>query len=383
MMANHRRRDEPGEPAAVQAPDGATLAAAGAMPVAAAGGGDPCSNGAGATATGKGTWLVPPVGYPLERHEWFGGLRGILSTTRTRRRARRALADYLGVRRVWLTSSGRAALTVALRVLAASTPARRQVVVPAYTCYSVASAIVRAGLEMRLADYRPDSFEIDPDSLANACDAMTLAVVATHLCGLPMDLAPFHAATAASGALLVDDAAQALGARRGGRPCGAAGDLGILSFGRGKPLTTLGGGALLADSTELVQRIEPEASRLTPPAAGSSVRAAAQAALYTTLLNPSVYWLPSRLPCLKIGETEFEPGFTIGAMPAFKFGLLRATLGRLDAVNELRRRSAERLRLALSGIPGIRLIETPSQTHASYLRFPVLVEEAACRAPLI
>ncbi|MGD8397049.1 MAG: DegT/DnrJ/EryC1/StrS family aminotransferase, partial [Candidatus Eiseniibacteriota bacterium] len=42
-----------------------------------------------------------------------------------------------------------------------------------------------------------------------------------------------------------------------------------------------------------------------------------------------------------------------------------------------------RLRLALSGIPGIRLIETPSQTHASYLRFPVLVEEAACRAPLI
>ncbi len=323
------------------------------------------------------TRLVPPVGYPLHSSELWMAARSVITRSRTRRRARRALCDYLGVRRVWLYSSGRAALTVALRGLAAARPERRQVVLPAYTCYSVAGAVARAGLTVRLVDLIDGTFEIDPEALARVTGPETLALIAPHLLGYPMDLHPFREVATEHGACLIDDAAQALGARLGGRPCGAGGDIGILSFGRGKPLTTLGGGALVCDNPELISLLEPSAHDVGSPGRLASTMAAAQAGIYTQLLHPRIYWLPSRLPFLKIGQTKFETDFPIRNMPAFKFGLLRGALRRLDMVNERRRLTAERLDRGLAGLAGSTPIAAPSNGFSFYLRYPLLLPDGA------
>jgi dTDP-4-amino-4,6-dideoxygalactose transaminase len=327
--------------------------------------------------------LVPPAGFPLAAHEVLDGMRGVISEPRTRRRARRALADYLAVRRVWLFSSGRASLTVALRALAGARPERRQVVMPAFTCYSVASAVVRAGLTVRLVDLAADGFEIDAESLERAVGDDTLAIVATHLLGLPTDLRPFRRAATAHDAWLVDDAAQALGARLKGQAIGGAGDLGLVSFGRGKPLSTLGGGALACDNPALIDLIEPVASAVERPGRLASTRAACEAGLYSWLLRPEVYWLPSRLPFLKIGVTEFDTEYPIHGQPGFKSGLLRATLERLDHVNEQRRQTAEHLALGLRGLPQVVLPAPPPDSYAYFLRFPLLVPGASERERLI
>ena len=88
-----------------------------------------------------------------------------------------------------LTSSGTAALCIALAALRALEPQRRCVVLPAYTCPLVAEAVLGAGLTPRLCDTRPGHFDFDPGQLADCCDADTLAIVSTHLAGRVADMA--------------------------------------------------------------------------------------------------------------------------------------------------------------------------------------------------
>ncbi len=323
--------------------------------------------------------LVPPVGFPLAPDEVSRAVRGVFFEARVRRKARRALCDFLGVRRAWCLNSGRAALTLALRTLAGRYPERREVVLPAYTCYSVPAAVVRAGLTVRLVDLVPGSFDVDLEELEGVLSERTLAVVAPHLLGFPMDLGALRERTQKAGAFLIDDAAQGLGARRQARPSGGGGDVGVLSFGRGKPVTTLGGGALVCDDPELVQLFEPVMAGLERPARLASCRTAVEAALYGFLLRPEVYWLPSRLPFLKVGHTEFDPEFPIRSLASIKYGLLVQGFKRLDLVSEARRRIAERLIAGFKGVQELELFEKPAEGYATYLRFPMLCRDREAR----
>src|SRR5262249_25886987 len=95
--------------------------------------------------------LVPPAGAPLPvRHI----LRAMVPEREHRRGSAELLVDHLGPHNSVFVSSGRAALTILLKVLREGSD-RREVVIPAYTCFSVPSAVVRAGLTIRLCDVDP------------------------------------------------------------------------------------------------------------------------------------------------------------------------------------------------------------------------------------
>jgi dTDP-4-amino-4,6-dideoxygalactose transaminase len=323
--------------------------------------------------------LTPPAGFPLGPGDVVSSLAGALAAGRAAERLGRALADRLGVRQAWPVSSGRAGLALVLAVLRRLDPGRDEVVVPAYTCYSVPSAVVRAGLRVRLVDLASRGFDLDPAALREAVGPRTAAIVAAHLLGYPLDLAPVHTAARAAGAVVIDDAAQALGARVRGRPAGAGGAVGLLSFGRGKPLSALGGGAILCDEPQLVEPIGQAVAAL--PGAGRTKAAvtALEAALYSPLLHPGIYWLPARLSFLKIGITEYDPDFPIARLDGFRSGLARRGLPRLEAANEARRRAAERLGQRLAGVEGIELVPAPPAGDPIFLRFPVLLASAELR----
>ena len=107
----------------------------------------------------------PPVGYRFPMAALLrGAFQAASADASIRDVLERELADHFRLRHVVALSSGKAALTIILIALKALT-GRRKVILPAYTCYSVPSAIVKAGLDMVPCDIARNSFDYDYDRL--------------------------------------------------------------------------------------------------------------------------------------------------------------------------------------------------------------------------
>jgi dTDP-4-amino-4,6-dideoxygalactose transaminase len=163
-------------------------------------------------------------------------------------------ADFCGV----ATSVGVGNGTDALELIFAALGIGRgdEVIVPANTFVATAEAVCRAGARPRFVDVLPDTLEADPDAVAAAVGPRTAAVVAVHLYGQPADVGRLRAVTHRHGLALVEDAAQAHGARFAGRRVGSLGVAAAFSFYPGKNLGALGdGGAVVSHDPALVERI--------------------------------------------------------------------------------------------------------------------------------
>lgn len=158
----------------------------------------------------------------------------------------RAMADRLGVRGAVAVSSGTAALHLAL--LALGVGPGDEVLVPSYACAALLHAARAAGATPRLVDVDPATFNIDPDAAKRVRSPRCRALIVVHAFGLPADLD----ALLALGVPVIEDAAQALGARHGTRPVGSAGAVGITSFYATKLMTTGEGGMLFGDDERIL-----------------------------------------------------------------------------------------------------------------------------------
>ena len=144
-----------------------------------------------------------------------------------------------------------------------------------------------------------------------------------HQYGLPVDLDRARLLAEAHGALVIEDAAQGAGAWWRHRRLGAWGDLGVLSFGRGKGMTAGGGGALLASGTsrEAVARTGTGSrGRREDGEPASLARLAAQA----LLSHPMLYGVPARMPWLALGDTPFHEPWVPRAIDAAQAGVLES-----------------------------------------------------------
>jgi perosamine synthetase len=160
----------------------------------------------------------------------------------------RAIARAVGTGYAAAVSSGTAALHLAL--LALEIGPGDEVIVPAYTFPATANAVELCGARAVLVDIDPDTFVVDPASVAAAVTPRTRAVMAVHLFGRPVEWEALQTAVPQEVAL-VEDAAGALGARYRDTPCGALGLAACLSFHPRKIVTTGEGGAVTTDEPEL------------------------------------------------------------------------------------------------------------------------------------
>lgn len=117
-----------------------------------------------------------------------------------------------------------------------------EVLLPGYTCYSLASSVVRAGLKIRVYDLDPRTLQPDIESIVRNRSSRTLAIIHQHLFGIPMPIEGITSLAKETDITVIEDAAQALGGRLNGKALGTLGDFGLFSFGRGKPLPLGGGG---------------------------------------------------------------------------------------------------------------------------------------------
>ena len=265
---------------------------------------------------------LPPVAAPSTPADLLAGLKGAFRPGRAVAALAEDIGRTMGVNYVFLTSSGRAALTLTLRAVARES-SRRRVVVPAYTCPSVAASVVKAGLDLVPCDIDPETLDFDFDRLAGLLSASpALAAVAVHLFGLPADIARTQALCRQAGTIVIEDAAQAFGFRRGDRWAGTAGDAGFFSFGRGKTVSACGGGAIVTNAPDLGAALRREWETVERPSGVRSAAALAESALMSVLVRPQFYWLPAHLPFLGIGETHYSTEFALERMTAAQAGLL-------------------------------------------------------------
>jgi dTDP-4-amino-4,6-dideoxygalactose transaminase len=167
------------------------------------------------------------------------------------------IASAVGRRHGVALSSGTAALHLALH--ARGIGPGDVVLVPTLTFAATVNAVLYTGAQPVLVDCDPRTWTIDPvlvNELLSAGDApRPRAVVPVDLYGQCADYALLTEACSRSGALLVSDAAEGLGATCAGRPSGSFGDAAALSFNGNKLLTTGGGGMLVTDDERLAQRV--------------------------------------------------------------------------------------------------------------------------------
>lgn len=296
-------------------------------------------------------------------------------------------ASYLDVESVQLECSGTAALVVALTTLKRRST-RRAVVVPAYTCPLVALAVAHCGLELRACDIAPDGIDFDANELERLCDADVLAVVPTHLGGRVADVATASAIARRCGAFVIEDAAQAFGARVDGRHVGLAGDIGFFSLAVGKGLTTYEGGLMVARDPALQRELANTSRELAPPRPAWEMRRSLELLGYHLLYRPSALGLAYGAP-LRRALRRGDPVAAVGddfdaAIPLHALGTWRAGVGARafarwpDFVDAAARRGMERA-ARLRAVPGIRVVGDEGGAQGTWPFLMVCFEEPARR----
>jgi perosamine synthetase len=328
--------------------------------------------------------FVAPAGTPLALSEIASGLwQG--SRSHADLNALHAELARLSQRDVCRSfSSGRAAMVVALRAMKAVAGSRRtRVVIPGYTCYSVAAALENTGLTPVLCDVDPRTLSPDLEALARIDLSGVLAIISANLYGIPNDTAEIARIAAAAGAYLLDDAAQSLGASIGGTPAGGFGDVGLYSFDKGKNIPTMQGGALVARRGVLSEEIERQWTALPFSAPAETCMNAGKLAAYSLLLKPAYFGLVRSLPGLKLGQTPYELEYPITRYSPALAGIAVRLCRRIEEINAQRIANAERLRAALADVPALQLITPPAGARPVYLRLPVLARSQTERDRLV
>ena len=216
--------------------------------------------------------------------------------------------------------SGSSALLFLLKLLKVKNPCKTQVVVPVYTCYSIAAVIEYAGLEVVLCDLDPDTLDFNYSDLEQCLNKNTLCIISTHFFGRRINNIKLAEIKNKNAITIIEDAAQ------GGysiKNLDEFSDFIITSTGRGKPISTMGGGYLLTRSTnQYADLLLTEYEGLKDESILSDLIVLAKIFIVNILLNPYLYTIPSVIPYFRLGETVYPELMPIKKLTRFQQKLL-------------------------------------------------------------
>lgn len=220
-----------------------------------------------------------------------------------------------------LVNSGTAALSLAVKFSVNSwrTTQNPEMILPAYGCPDLIAAVVAQGARPVLVDLEEARPWMDLEALENAVTDNTVGIIAVGFLGIPERLFALRRIADKNDVALIEDSAQVFPPSSSGN--GLA-DYAVLSFGRGKPINLMGGGALLirkdhAEQSASVLAAFPEVEVST----GTTWRF--KRWLFNLLLTRPLYGAMERIPLLGIGQTVFHPLASIDRQTPVE-GLLEA-----------------------------------------------------------
>ena len=291
-----------------------------------------------------------------------------------------AFAARLGSVRAVSTSYGRMAFYYILNAL--NFAPGSEIVFPALTFWVMPEIARVSGLRPVFADVDPVTFNMTAESLEQVITPRTVAVVPTHLWGLPCDMDDIVSVADRHGLRVIEDCAHALGAQYRDRPVGTFGDAAIFSFQTLKPLNAYGGGMAVLRDPGLGARVARLATAEPLPEQrfvqdrlwhGRVLRIATRPPIFTWTLFPLMY------ACKRSGwslDVYFWEGLRpLDPLPRDyrqRFSNVQAAIGlaglsQLDAWTTRTQAHADRMSAVLRHVPDVRVPTVPpDRTHAFY-----------------
>lgn len=268
--------------------------------------------------------------------------------------------------------SGTAALALALQAAAKTAAvANPQVLIPAYACPDLVSAAVFSGVRPVLVDLEPDSTYMSLAALQRQICSSTVAIIAVNFLGIPERVKDIAALLQGKAIALIEDNAQWFPPPNSD----LTGDYIVLSFGRGKPVSLLGGGVLLHRQAMDIPLPVTQTSEAGGRAAQANI--VLRFILYNTLRKPLFYGVLERLPFLKLGATEYKALTHIHGMDSYCSTFLPANV---HAHLQRGLTVQHQMRAMLRTLPALNFTDLSVRQNAvdkRLLRYPLLVESVA------
>jgi dTDP-4-amino-4,6-dideoxygalactose transaminase len=272
--------------------------------------------------------------------------------------------------------SGTSALALALADAKAKAPHIKtpKVIIPGYCCPDLVAAAVYAGVKPLAVDIDTADASYNLNALKSALDSDIIAIIAVNFLGIKERLPDIRAMLVNTHIKLIEDNAQWFPACS--QQHDFSSDYVIFSFGRGKPLSLLGGGVLFSKekiiTTELVQ--QTSTSSLTKVQQTVKLRA------FNMLLHPHLYCFLNRAPFLRLGETLYHPLAVINSMDSFRNALFYANLNFHENKNESVAHAYDEI-CTVSNLQHLQSLTTPRRQQL--LRYPLLCIDANSRDDLL
>lgn len=261
-------------------------------------------------------------------------------------RFEQVLARYVGRRYAAVFNSGTSALHAAL--LAYGIGDGDEVIVPSFTFIATANAPLFVGARPVFADIEEMTYGLDPEDVTRKITPKTKAIIPVHYGGCPCFIEELNKVAQEHNLLLIEDAAEALGATVNGKKVGTFGDCAIFSFCANKVITTGEGGVVATDSEEVWQKLK-------------LIRSHGRAE------NGNYF-----------SSTESMDYVTLGynfRMPDIIASLGVAQLTKIDKIIQMRRQNAQTLSARLSPVADIELPDSPPGFFHVYQMYTIRVKE--------
>lgn len=337
--------------------------------------------------------MIPRVAIPIRKREFFLSLIAMIRAREDDvEEFEKDLAGYLGAKKIYATNSGRTALYLALKSLNLKTGAG--VIVPAYTCPIVFEVILRLRLKPILVDVDPKTYNINPELIPKAVTPETRVIIPIHLFGRPCKMSQIMEIANKLDLLVIENAAQALGAKYNGKKVGTFGNLSIFSFGPGKSITSGEGGALAVNDDEICDKIENLQENLPKPSLSWQIHVMRNIIAMKIFSNPMAYNNIIR----KLVESEIDKNeskivkncidfitkqyltatnetIRLMRMPPLSAKMARMQLKKIDYLNKIRILNSRILLTALKNLTDYIQLPEPfdRDAYATFTRFPVKI----------
>jgi len=328
---------------------------------------------------------LPPSGTPVSLSDLSFWLGTIFFRQKEVERFACSISVQNNVDHCFLLSTGRAAMALLLQCLAEQAdPQKNSVIIPSYTCYSVPSSIVKAGLNVKVCDIDTKTLDYDYYKLEGMDFSEVLAIVSGNLYGIPNNLERLESLAREKNIRFIDDAAQSMGARStSGRLAGTYGDAGIFSLDKGKVITSMNGGIIVTRSAELSTAIRSKIEDLSSPSAIWCMMETVKMLIYSFFLHPSRYWIPAALPFLKLGTTSYTTEYPVEKYNTWLSGLAHRLSERLPEINRIRIENGKYYRDNLPTSKYLRHIELQPNSKPIYLRYPIRITDSGLRSNVL
>jgi perosamine synthetase len=328
---------------------------------------------------------LAPAGTPISIGQLSKWLFKAVTTDNSLNKFADKFKHDTGVKHCMFLSSGRTALYLLLRCIYElnGDTNRNQVIIPSYTCFSVPSSVVKAGLQIRVCDINPTTLSYNIDELSNFDFTNVLAIVTGNLYGIPNELPAIEIIASQHGVYLVDDAAQCLGGSINEKASGTFGDAGIYSLDKGKNITTIQGGIIVTNSDDIAFKMSQIINSLPKQSPSDLFAECIKLVIYALLLPPNRYWIVTKLPFIKLGLTPYTTDY-----PVHKYSETMATMGsllydNLNQITEQRIHNALELHRRLINFDDLQFIRYPEHSYPVFLRFPILVKDKNKRDKIV